>query len=183
MGAGLAILKNYLNQILVLLLALFLVSNYLINISISTYYPSDNWRVAEPQCGTNVLIDDSFVSEGWWPGEDWGRWSRDGISNVFFKAPASKFNLNFSIQKVSDKTEYFFIGSNDNIVNNSNPNQIKLTFNSFEKGQLVELEFETKNAVPPFLVDSNNADFRKLGAGVSQLYFDCPDHPTISESP
>ena len=165
---------NPLNSILLLLLFLLIISSNSINKSISTYYPTGVISIASPACGKSYLVDDSFVSKGWWPGENWGRWSRNGESDLFFRAPAEKFTLTFSLQKVSEKTLFSYKENNKNVKNSSTGNQVNLVFHDYDPGEIITLNFETKNAIPPFLVDSNNPDFRSLGVGISQIFFDCP---------
>ncbi len=158
---------------------IFLIVSYQVDNSVSSYYP-DVKRTAEVvECGDKFMPEDAFVSGGWWPGETWGRWTREGENRISIVTKLSDFSLEISYQKVSEKT-YWGVNSvtGAGFEFRSEPNLLNLDIRDHNFTDLntpLTIYFETKDSVRPFDVDKNNPDFRKLGVGVKEIRVLCPN--------
>jgi hypothetical protein len=156
--------------------ALFIVSQQ-VDRSVSSYYPDVKRSAEIVECGDKFMPEDAFVSGEWWPGETWGRWTREGENRISIVTKLSDFSVDISYQKVSEKTQLdvnSVTGGDFSLL--SQPNLLKLDIRNHKFTDLntpLTIYFETKNAVRPFDVDKNNPDFRKLGIGVKEISISC----------
>lgn len=156
---------------------IFAIVSHQVDSSVSSYYP-DVKRTAElVECGDKLMPEDAFVSGDWWPGETWGRWTREGENVISFVTKLTDFRIEISYQRVSEATELEVKSvSGGKFDIESKPNLLSLKIRGHDFTNLntpLTIFFETKNAVRPFDVDKNNPDFRKLGAGVKEIHILC----------
>jgi hypothetical protein len=156
---------------------IFVIASHQVDNSVSSYYPDVKRSAEIVKCGDKFMPEDAFVNGQWWPGETWGRWTREGENNISIVTKLSDFSLEISYQKVSEKTQWEVKSvTGAQFESQGEPNLMKVYIRNHKFTDLntpLTIYFETKNAVRPFDVDKNNPDFRKLGVGVKEIIILC----------
>ncbi len=156
---------------------IFVIVSYQVDNSVSSYYPEVKRSAELVDCGDKIMPEDAFVSGEWWPGETWGRWTREGENRISLVTKLSNFRLEVSNQKVSEKTQLevkSITGGEFTVQDQPNLLRLDITNHKFtDLSTPLTIAFETTNAVRPFDVDKNNPDFRKLGVGFKEMKVVC----------
>lgn len=152
-----------------------LISSSYINKSISMYYktPQANARVLE--CGSEIIPDDSILEGNWWPGENWGRWTKNGQNDFIVTTNAESFKVLLKLQWVTKDTQFNLIKvKNAKLLDTQKTDsEYVVSLKKISVDKEVKLSFLTSGATQPFAVDRENPDFRKLGAGIMSLKVLC----------
>ncbi|WP_158916709.1 glycosyltransferase [Caulobacter sp. S45] len=135
-------------------------------------------RVDAGEISFNSEDQSDLTAEGWWPKEDWGRWSSSGRSTLrFWNAPGSAahaIELHLSVPPYEGAEFMGWITINDDpasritISDSGNKHSLMVTINGLPEG-LVTVAINTRKLSRPS--DMGSADGRAMGFGLGQVRF------------
>lgn len=160
--------------ICMLFLVLLIATNFE-NSRVQQQYQASRLPIPTLECNSLNWFSQDIIKDDFHAAETWGVWTTDGVQNIYFKSPESKYQIIFEYNPFYRDPSFNFLTSTDSLVSNkSTDGIINLTFETAKVSyNFSQLTFRTQNSIRPVDVSPNNQDFRKLGVELSKFKFNC----------
>ena len=158
-----------------LLIIVLLVTTRFINSRVAQQHQASRLPIPTLECNSLNWFSQDIIRGNFHAPETWGVLTTDGVQNIYFKSPKSKYQIVFEYNPFYKDPSFNFVTSTDSLISDRSTNGIiDLTFevstNSYNFSQLT---FQTNDAIRPVDVDLRNQDFRKLGVELRKFQFNC----------